>query len=257
MLLRRLPIAAFTLHLFTAPALAQVVEPPPATDAADTEPAVVDDDPVESVLEVERRALPPVVLAEQAPEAPPPRLPPRHDEPAEAPPGTHVLVEGGGGVTATPGFGLSLGGVLGVGGKLVGFPLRFYGVAEVGYATASPAGELQSGASFGESRTHFSLALGLRIFVPVFGPLRLFAEGLGGAALSQATLERHGGGAALSASEWQPAATVGAGMQVRVLHELSLGLRLRWLITGDPLGALPDRGSHVPTSLMLTVGWHL
>ena len=58
--------------------------------------------------------------------------------------GTHFIAEVNGGGSFAGSIGLAVGGVVGVGGKLRGFPLRFYLVGELAYASAAQEGTLSS-----------------------------------------------------------------------------------------------------------------
>jgi hypothetical protein len=178
-------------------------------------------------------------------------------QPERRDPGTHFLagIEGGMAISGGVDFGGAV--TFGIGGKFVGFPLRFYGLGEVGYAAAGHADQIE-GRPFQESRSAFDLALGLRVVIPVFGPLRVFVDALGGAALVSAMLEREGM-ATQEATEWSWAGVLGAGVQVRVFHELSIGARLRLLFADDPLSDLRDQltiGTPIPVSLAVGATWH-
>lgn len=178
-------------------------------------------------------------------------------QPEQHDPGTHFLagVEGGLAVSGGVDFAGAL--TFGIGGKFVGFPLRFYGLGEVGYAAAGHS-DLLEGRPFNETRSMFDLALGLRVVIPVIGPLRVFVDALGGTAMVSSTLEREGM-APLEATEWSWAGVLGAGVQVRVFHELSLGARLRLLFADDPLSGLRDQltiGTPVPVSIAVGATWH-
>jgi molybdopterin/thiamine biosynthesis adenylyltransferase len=86
----------------------------------------------------------------------------------------------------------------------------------------------------------------------------VFVDALGGAALVSAMLEREGM-ATQEATEWSWAGVLGAGVQVRVFHELSIGARLRLLFADDPLSDLRDQltiGTPIPVSLAVGATWH-
>jgi hypothetical protein len=183
-------------------------------------------------------------------EVPPPERP--------VDPGTHFLTGIEGGMTVSGGIDFAGALTFGIGGKFVGFPLRFYALGEVGYAGAEHA-DVVDGRAFSESRSAFDLALGLRVYIPVFGPLRLFVDTLGGAAMVNSTLVRPGMTTLESDNEWAWAFVAGAGVQVRLFENLSIGGRLRLLFTDDPLSDLRDQlgiGTPIPVSVTVGATWH-
>jgi hypothetical protein len=174
-------------------------------------------------------------------------------------PGTHFIAEINGGGSFTGNVGPAVGGVLGVGGKLRGFPLRFYLIGELSWASVSSEGTLPSGSlAFREERSYRDLALGLRIYVPVYGPLRLFVDAMGGGSHAAALMEREGL-STLSTNDWNAVGLLASGVQVRLFHHLSIGLRARVVLGGDNLEGLRQLvGTDTPTRTSMTAGltWH-
>jgi len=188
-----------------------------------------------------------------------------HDAEGEEPErrrGTHFLFELSGGVTLAMGPGGEVGGasqlLLGAGGRLSGGWLRFYMLAGLSHATLRSSVQ-SDGLGYDATRHHLDLVLGLRVYAPIYGPVRLFTDFLAGGTHAWSEL----GGGPLGARRqdgWAGVAQWGFGLQVRVLHELSVGgrLGLRW--AGDPLDELREHvgfGDERP-SLTLTGGaaWH-
>jgi len=173
--------------------------------------------------------------------------------------GTHFLVEINGGGSISGNVGLAVGGVVGIGGKLRGFPLRFYLVGEVAYASGAQDGMLP-GASldFREERTYRDLALGLRTYVPVFGPLSLFVDLMGGGSYVSATLQQEGQ-STLASQDWSALGLLAAGVQVRLFHHLSVGIRGKVVLGDDGLSRMREVvGVASPTRASVTAGltWH-
>ena len=173
--------------------------------------------------------------------------------------GTHYLAELDGGALLTGQSGPAFRAALGVGGKWKGFPLRFYLIGQFGassYAAEAPAGLATAAAT--EQGAYEDLALGPRVVVPIYGPLRLYVEGVFGASLASA---RHiePGRPELYARQWLTLAIVSAALQWRVLYPLSLGVRFSAAFNEDGLpGVARYAGVHDAARLALTGGvtWH-
>jgi hypothetical protein len=141
--------------------------------------------------------------------------------------GTHFLAEVNGGGNINNDGGLAVGGLLGVGGKFRGWPLRFYLIGEYGYNTLAASGTMpQLALSYDEARNYHDLGLGLRIYLPLPFNLRLFVDGLGGATYDSATIERQGL-LTVESGRWQALGQLATGLQLRLFHRLSLGLRAK------------------------------
>ncbi|MEM9194613.1 MAG: hypothetical protein AAGF12_35875 [Myxococcota bacterium] len=183
-----------------------------------------------------------------------------HAPPAEAPrprrPGTHFIAEQQLGIAAGDDLDLAMAGILGVGGKLRGFPLRFYAIAEFSFSFAGSEGLLATG-PYEDSRSYFGMGLGLRTYIPVFGPLRLHFDLVGGAALSTASLE--GFNLGTEGEEWYAMAALAAGVQFRMFRLLSVGLRVRYQFTDDPLSEFRESlglSTSSPVQVLGGTTWH-
>jgi hypothetical protein len=173
--------------------------------------------------------------------------------------GTHFIAEINGGATLAGNGGFDVGGLVGVGGKLRGFPPRFYLVGEFAFSTYGNSGTVSGiPKHYHEGNRYRDMALGLRVYIPIFGPFRLFADLLGGATHASGTLERTGL-TTLMASGWSPLGLVGLGVQFRLFHHLSLGLRGKIVFSDDGMQALHDFVATDPiirTSLSAGLTWH-
>jgi hypothetical protein len=92
----------------------------------------------------------------------------------------------------------------------------------------------------------------------VWGPIRFFADVLGGGSHIIATLERDGL-PTQTVRGWLPLGAAAAGIQVRLLHHLSLGFRAKMVFTDDELGGLRTlvgSASPVRTSVALGLTCH-
>lgn len=159
--------------------------------------------------------------------------PEQEQEPGSRRRGTHFITALEGGVTpaGTPGFAGSL--TFGGGGKPRGTPLRIYGIAELSFADDLPAIALRAPSVRRDERSYFGLSAGVRLYIPIAGELRLFFDALGGASYNTALL----GTAAvqLDESDWFIQGALAGGLQYRLLHALSLGARVKWIASDDPL----------------------
>lgn len=158
-------------------------------------------------------------------------LAPTEEPAAESParrrrPGTFFIGELGGGATLSGAGSMSFGGVLGVGGKLRGVPPRFYLIAGARHTQTSVGGYTLDGSYVSDDLGTTDLGLGLRIYFPVFGPLRLLTEGFFGTTVLEARANWAGGSdierASLGFAEFS------VGPQVRLTHHLSVGARAAW-----------------------------
>jgi hypothetical protein len=119
-----------------------------------------------------------------------------------------------------PGIGPTLGIEAGVGGSWRGSRPRFFLVVR-GAISASTASGTQGGIS---RREYDDVAGGLRLLVPIVGPLRLYAEMLAGATVASASLERHDL-PALDEQHLRPLAEVALGASLRLSDRFSVGVR--------------------------------
>jgi len=179
---------------------------------------------------------------------------------ADPRPGTHLLAEVRGGAVAHDGGGLSLGALFGAGGKIPGFPPRFYVISEIAYSASSAQGltATASALAYEDHRRYVDLGAGLRVYVPIFHPVRLFADALVGTTNVSSELQRSG---LLShqAEGWLPLVAFGGGVQVRLAYELSVGIRARAVITSDDIGgtrAMVGQTSPTRVSTTASLTWH-
>lgn len=174
-------------------------------------------------------------------------------------PGTHFIAElyGGGSVSSDMGF--SVGGVLGFGGRPWGMPLRIYLVGEFAHSGHAMDGQLPvAGLRYSGGRAYNDTALGLRGLLPIWGPIRLFVDVMGGFTHASGQLHR-AGMPALSASEWQGLGQLAGGVQLRLWYHLSLGVRAKLVFSADPLAAQQQLAGHeAPLRSTFTAGitWH-
>jgi hypothetical protein len=136
--------------------------------------------------------------------------------------------------------GMAVGGLIGVGGKLKGFPPRFYLVAEFAHVARAAAGTLPDlPVTFDESWRFNDAALGLRIYVPLLRHVRLLIDAMAGC--SQVSGELHRGGMSrLSTAGWHPLGQVATGLQVRPFYHLSLGARAKVAFSGGGTSAMGE-----------------
>ncbi|MEM9071564.1 MAG: hypothetical protein AAGE52_23860 [Myxococcota bacterium] len=179
-----------------------------------------------------------------------------NEEPA-TPKGTYFLAELYAGLNFHEGLGGAGHLLVGAGGRRAGGFLRFYLVGGLGVTTVAQDFRLGGVLQAREERRALDLMIGLRIYAPVFGPFRIFVEALTGGAYVGSNLLRSGD--RWQGSDWSPLGHFAFGLQVRVLHQLSLGLRFGYRITRDPLqefreGAGLGRGR--TASMTAGATWH-
>lgn len=188
----------FALSLGARPALAD--EAPPAGS----------DDTVEAALEASQDTGSDL-------DAPPPARKRKR-------PGTFFLGELGAGALLGPDGGRTIGGAIGFGGKWRGFPARFYVIGEVeAVGDMSRQGFYEDGTPVQDELSMFAMGLGLRMYIPLAGPLRLLTEATGGNV--KLTAREVSDSGVFEESINRGYFAVGIGPQVRVLHHLSLGAR--------------------------------
>lgn len=173
--------------------------------------------------------------------------------------GTHFIAEINGGGTLQRDGGFAVEGLFGAGGKVPLLPLRAYLIGELAYST-SYGGGIQSHTplEYTDARHYRDLSVGLRLYLPVWAGLRLFADVQGGASHQTVTLERVDF-PLRTVSGWNPHFQVAAGLQYRLLHHLSVGVRARMAFTDtDVAGLYAAVGEQVPLRTSLTAGitWH-
>lgn len=173
--------------------------------------------------------------------------------------GTRFLIELGGGGNFQGSGGMALGGLFGVGGKFRGFPLAFYGFAEFDYSQENSKGNVPLLATtYTNERSYRDLGLGLRIYAPIYGPLRIFADVIFGGTHIEADLQR-ANMTPLSASGWHPQFQLAAGLQLRLLRHFSVSVRAKInLVEQDLAGLYASVREEAPYRTMgtLNLGWH-
>lgn len=172
--------------------------------------------------------------------------------------GTHFIAEinVGSGLSG----GMSVGGLVGVGGKLKGFPPRFYLVAEFAHVTRATEGTLSDlPIAFEETWRFNDAALGLRIYFPIYRHVRILIDLMGGCSQVKGILHREGMNR-LGVEGWHPLGQLATGIQVRPFYHLSLGVRAKVALTGGGDSALGELAGSKPTGprATLTGGltWH-
>jgi len=186
--------------------------------------------------------------------------------------GTHFVVEPYTGIVFNQGFnlenavGFESGAFLGVGGKLKGFPPRFYlyfsvsqtffGDDDVYLSHRDAHGEV--------CRSYTRLVGGLRTVIPLFWRLRLNLDVAGGSLFSQNHYQESGV-RPIEYSEDLVVVELGAGLNWRFFEWLSVGLMVDYTFvaedeSGDLIASILDeanRGAKLGWShLSLTVGFH-
>ena len=151
----------------------------------------------------------------------------------------------------------SVGGLLGVGGKIPGVPPRLYLIGSLRHTQSTLAGGGVTTVAYDNTT---DLGVGLRLYVPVVGPFRIMADGVIGSTMLSARAEWAGG--AESEKTSLPYAEFGIGPQFRFLYHLSLGVRASWTFVDttrfDGVGPLTEWESHFAkrTTLLGTVTAH-
>jgi hypothetical protein len=231
----------------------------------DDEPAPETEVPEADFFELERRVLTPqgielepkdepLVIVEQSSVAAPEIV----EEQLPRQPGTHGVLELNAGATLGSELGEAGGALVGFGGKPVGFPWRFYFIGEVGQAHVRDAGFV-AGGEYATDRRYWNVAAGLRIYIPVWGPVRIFGDATLGGAYVASSLARPDV-SPRAAGDWYILGAVAAGVQIRVLHQLAFGLRAKLLLTDDGLSELRETlgiASAVPAMVTLGLTWHI
>ncbi len=183
---------------------------------------------------------------------------------------TFFLGEAELGYTAGCAFAEQPGGVggritLGAGGKLKGFPTRFYGTVSFTYTDFD--GDVSGRQHQAEtSRSWMSWTAGLKTLTPIAGRLRLLLGlGLGGA-IVDSLAEMNGGVETLRSEDSTFLIEVGVGLQYRVNLHLSLGARadLAFPVTLDEFDVLTEtnglpstEGTPINPSALATVTVHI
>jgi hypothetical protein len=133
--------------------------------------------------------------------------------------GTHFLLQANGGVTLTKTG--TFGALVGAGGRIG--RVRLYALFEASWATAGASG---GGATGPWSATLFGadFAGGLRVLVPITDVVRVYVDVLGGGTVGSYSLSRDGR-CARTTLDRSGLFDIAAGLDVRLVSELSLGIR--------------------------------
>ena len=182
-----------------------------------------------------------------------------HAHAAPHDPGTHFLAEVDGGVLLTGDGGPALRAALGAGFKLHRTPLRLYLIGQFGVSSyvAEPS-PVVAASGRTEQGAFEDFGLGPRLLLPVYGPVRVYAECVVGTSLAsarQVAADRPD----LYARQWLGLVQLSSGLQWRVLYPLSLGIRFSAAWNADGLaGAARYAGVRDDLRLSLTAGgtWH-
>lgn len=165
--------------------------------------------------------------------------------------GTHFIAEVAGGVATLQGPGPALEALVGVGGRPRWSPLRFYLFGEFAYTTGATSLSTAGGAQIEQTHQNRDFGAGLRAYVPL-GPVRLFGDVLGGTTNLASTQQDERLGYAIERQRWLPYFGFAAGLQLRLMRHVSVGVRAKAVFTdADVLAELtgiPEK----PSSVRLT-----
>jgi len=153
---------------------------------------------------------------------------------------THVLLQATAGFSCDATMGLGYGALVGVGGRLGALPPRLYFVVEGARATH----DLERTSAAGTITSRFTgndLAGGLRLLMPVSGPLQLYADVLAGATYGELGLTSPTE-PARAARRWSPLVDVAAGVDFRLHRNLSAGLRAKFHLMDPTPAWMAGRG---------------
>jgi hypothetical protein len=177
--------------------------------------------------------------------------------PLRARKGTHFLAELGAGVA--PGSTVGPAGALlfGGGGRPRTTSLRLYALAELSFAKTDHAVPASAPSLHADERSYLGFAGGARLYIPTVGRLRLFLDALGGASYNHAELTT--ATTELGEGDFFVQGSLAGGMQYRLLRTLSLGARVKWTASDDPLSDLREElglSSAFPWAVTGAATWH-
>ena len=171
--------------------------------------------------------------------------------------GSHFLLEVGAGATLSGDGGVAVSADLGAGGKFRAFPPRFYWIAHFGLSHYEEE-RLSALPPQHEEGSFYDLATGPRVYVPLSGELRWLGEALLGASRVEGRYSQPDLGP-LSAERWLLLGLLSTGLQLRVLQQLSVGVRITLALDQGTLpGVHRLAGASSPARTSLTTGltWH-
>ncbi|MBN2494363.1 MAG: hypothetical protein JXR96_07235 [Deltaproteobacteria bacterium] len=165
--------------------------------------------------------------------------------------GTHFLIEPYSGVIFNQGLdresllGLESGGLLAIGGKLKGFPPRFYLYMKASWSKFGSDEIVEEYRRACVQRSYTKLVGGLRTVIPLFwgGNVRLNLEAGAGSMFSQNAYSQDGR-PLLDYDETLIVVELGAGINVRLLRWLSVGLMYDYTFVAEQ-----ERGDMIATIL--------
>ena len=180
--------------------------------------------------------------------------------------GTHLLVEANLGLGIAPvtylGPDFAYGGLIGVGGKFRDFPLRFYFVTGADSISFSGEGNNPyTGTGFTAERTYVDIFGGLRLLLPIYDQIRVYADILGGAAYIDGTVTR-ADGPTVTKQDWFAEFIGALGLQYRWHEMASTGIRAEVLFGSQDAEVLDTyagegEGGGVRFSILVTQSWHI
>ena len=130
------------------------------------------------------------------------------------------------------GVALSYGGMIGIGGKLKAFPPRFYLMAGVLHQGFRADGlHPLTGQEYTARQSLLDISIGLRIVVPIYKGLRIYADVMALASRQKYEVVRAASDSRLS-TYWTPGGVVALGIQYRWHRNASTGLRLEGTFYG-------------------------
>lgn len=187
-----------------------------------------------------------------------------------APRGTFLIAEtqvgysNGSAFAESPdGLGTTL--TLGAGGKFKGWPVRFYGIANVSFAglhgtVRTPIHHTDT------SRSWFGYSFGLRTLAPIMRNLRLLMDVSLGEARIESRASMHGGVDTIATSDSSLILELGGGLQYRFAYHFSAGVRASLVapvsleqfdLLAELAGARSEQASFANTNVQFTLTLHL
>lgn len=189
---------------------------------------------------------------------------------AEAAPSTIFIGEAWGGYSFADAFpesptGPTAGVTVGLGGRPRGLPIRFYGIANLGFSRLD-ATRREPFDHATVTRDVFAWSFGLRTLAPLVDKLRVFADfAVGGFHVASAAVLDEGA-ERIESHDGSFLITIGVGLQYRPFANFSIGARAEMAIptgleTFDPLaevaGFNSDAAGAANANILLTATLHL
>ena len=165
--------------------------------------------------------------------------------------GTHFIAEVAGGLATLQGPGPALEALVGVGGRPRWSPLRFYLFGEFAYTTGSIYLRTAGGDPSEQTHENRDFGAGLRAYVPL-GPVRLFTDALGGTTNLVVTQQDERLGYTTDRQRWLPYFGFAAGLQLRLMRHVSVGVRAKAVFTDTDAVADLTGAIDSPSGVRLT-----